>query len=152
MSPRRDIPEAHRALKTLFHALIDACGGLHAAAACTRVGPSQLANYYDMKTDQFAPIDVVADLERVVGQPLVTAELARRAGWHLVPDKDDAAGHLAQSIARLTRDASEACGAYVEAASDGNIDAGEAEGLERRLADVARVVGTARATLRKNRK
>jgi hypothetical protein len=151
MSPRRDVPAHLRALKALFRGLVELCGGFDAAAACTRVSRSQLHNYCDMASDQFAPIDVVADLERVAGEPLVTAELARRAGWHLAPDSADAAGPLAHSIARLTRDASEACGAYVEATSDGHIDPAEAEALERKLADVARVVGTARATLRRKR-
>lgn len=43
MSPRRDIPEAHRALKALFRVLLGRCGGLDAAAASVRVGRSKLA-------------------------------------------------------------------------------------------------------------
>lgn len=151
MSPRRDVPERHRSLKALFRALVSRCGGLDAAASCVRVGRSQLANYTDMNSDQFAPLDVVADLEHAAGEPLVTSELARRAGYHLAPASADAAGHLAQSIARLTREASDACGAYVEAASDGHICPAEAEELDRKLADVANVVGTARATLQRKR-
>lgn len=149
MSPRRDVPEHHRSLKTLFRALIGRCGGLDAAAACVRVNRSQLANYYDQHTDQFAPVDVVADLEQVAQVPLVTADLARRAGYLLVPLAAEGEGHLAQDMAQLGREMGEVFSAYAEGmANDGRMDAAEAEKVERELADVARIATRAIATLR----
>jgi hypothetical protein len=152
MSPRRDVSPDQRALKALFRALVDCCGGFDAAAACTRVKSSQLHNYTDMRSDQFAPVDVVADLERVAGEPLVTAELARRAGWLLMPLPAEGEGRLSQSIAHLARETGEACASFVEAmGNDGRIDPAEGERIERELADVARVVGQALAALKQAR-
>lgn len=152
MSPRRDVPAHLRALKALFRALVERCGGFDAAAACTRVSRSQLHNYTDMHSDQFAPVDVVADLEATAGEPLVTAELARRAGWLLMPLPVGGEGRLSQNIAQLARETGEACASFVEAiGNDGRIDPAEAERIERELADVARVVGQALATLRQVR-
>jgi hypothetical protein len=152
MSPRRDIPERDRGLKALFRALLTRCGGLDASASCVRVGRSQLANYTDMASDQFAPVDVVAELEAVAGEPLVTAELARRAGFLLIPVVADAEGHLAQDMAQLGREIGEAFAAYAEAmGNDGRLDAAEADRVERELADVARIATRALNTLRQAR-
>lgn len=149
MSPRREIPEAHRALKALFRVLLQRCGGLDAAAACVRVGRSQLANYTDMHSDQFAPVDVVAELEAVAGEPVVTADLARRAGCILLPVVDHAEGRLGQDMAQLGREVGEVFAAYAESLShDGQMDPAEAERVERELADVVRVATRALGSLR----
>ena len=150
MSPRRDIPLHHRSLKALTRVLVTACGGLDASAACVRVGRSQLANYHDMQSDQFAPVDVVAELEAVAGEPVVTAELARRAGCLLVPIPAEGDGLLAKDMAALCREFSEACGAYAEAmGDDGRVDVAEAERIARELGDVVRIASAALAHLRK---
>jgi hypothetical protein len=82
--------DTYRRLKRRTDQLIDACGGLVAASAETRAGKSSLANYADSRehgaaTNLWAPIDIVADLEKVAGEPLVTRELARLAGYDLLP-------------------------------------------------------------------
>jgi hypothetical protein len=152
MSPRRDIPQHHRSLKALFRVLVELCGGLDASAACVRVGRSQLHNYCDMFSDQFAPLDVVVVLEAVAGEPLVTAELARRAGCILVPLAADGEGKVAQDMAALGKEVGETFAAYGRAMSDdGQVDASEAEQLERELADVMRVASQALSNLRKAR-
>ncbi|MBS7789255.1 hypothetical protein KTR66_04580 [Roseococcus sp. SDR] len=118
-----------------------------------RVKHSQLANYYDMKCDQFVPVDVVADLEAVLGEPLVTADLARRAGCILLPVPSEGDGLLARHIARLADEASHVFSAYGHAiANDGKVDPSEAEKLERELADVVRVGTAALAHLRAARR
>ncbi len=152
MSPRRDIPQQHRSLKALFRVLIARCGGLDAAATCVRVGRSQLHNYCDMNSDQFAPIDVVAELEAVAGEPLVTADLARRAGCILLPVVGEGDGLLAQDMAAIAIEIGDTFEAYGRAmGNDGRVDAGEAEQLERELADVMRVTSRALNNLRKAR-
>lgn len=152
MSPRRDIPDHHRALKAMFRVLIGKCGGLDASAAVVRVGRSQLANYTDMHSDQFAPADVVADLEAVAGEPWVTSELARRGGFILLPAVPEGDGVLAKDMAALCREFSEACGAYADAMSnDGQVDMAEAERIARELGDVVRIASGALAHLRKAR-
>lgn len=152
MSPRRDIPEHHRSLKALFRVTVARCGGLDAAATCVRVGRSQLHNYCDMHSDQFAPVDVLAELEAVAGEPLVTADLARRAGFILVPMAAEGDGLLAQDMAALGKEVGETFAAFAHAmANDGAVDAAEAERVERELADVVRVASAALANLRRGR-
>jgi hypothetical protein len=82
--------DAYKRLKRRTDKLIEACGGLVTAAHETRAGKSSLANYADSRdhgaaANMWAPIDVIADLERAAGEPLVTRELARLAGYDLLP-------------------------------------------------------------------
>jgi hypothetical protein len=82
--------DTYKRLKRRTDQLIDACGGLVAAAEETRAGKSSLANYSDSRehgaaATLWAPIDVIADLEKAAGEPLVTKELARLAGYDLLP-------------------------------------------------------------------
>lgn len=149
MSPRRDIPEADRALKALTRVLLTRCGGLDASAACVRVGRSQLANYTDMASDQFAPIDVIVALEEVAGEPIVTGEMARRAKHILVPLPSEGEGQLAQDMAQEVGETFAAYGAAM--ANDGQVDAVEAARVERELADLVRVASRALHTLRRAR-
>ncbi len=82
--------DTYKRLKRRTDQLIDSCGGLVAASAETRAGKSSLANYADSRdhgaaANLWAPIDIIADLEKAAGEPLVTKELARLAGYELLP-------------------------------------------------------------------
>lgn len=82
--------DTYKRLKRRTDQLIDLCGGLVAAAEETRAGKSSLANYADSRegvvgSALWAPIDIIADLEKAAGEPLVTKELARLAGYELLP-------------------------------------------------------------------
>ncbi len=53
----------------------------------TRVREAQLSKYGSLGDDEnYMPLDVVADLERVLGDPMITAQLAALSGFRLVPD------------------------------------------------------------------
>lgn len=149
MNARRDIPQTMRALKTLFRAIVDRVGGCDAAAACSRPGRSQIASYYDMTSEAFAPVDVVADLEAAAMEPLITAELARRAGYALVPVDAQGSGELPSSMAAFGREVAEVFATYAEAMADGKLERCEAEHLQRQLLDVIRVANGSAALLRR---
>lgn len=151
MSPRRPIAAADRALKSLLRALIDRCGGFDAAATCVRVSRSQLHNYTAMDSDNFAPVDVVAALEAVAGEPLVTAELARRADHALVPLDLQGEGEIPCSIAAFGREVSEVFASYAGGMADGVLTDEEAADLERKLLDVKRVSDLSIAALRRRK-
>lgn len=110
-----------RALKTLFRCLVEEAGGLDAAATCVRVGRSRLAEYYALGGDAFAPVDVVARLEAIVGRPLVTAELARRAGCALEAMAAAAAGRIDVMLARVGAELGQVNAAYASALADGRV-------------------------------
>jgi len=83
LRPTNDIERS--ALKTVFRMLLKLAGGQEAAENFTR-GKHQTLNRYGNQNepDCHAPIDVIADLERVVGEPIVTKQLADMGGYLLV--------------------------------------------------------------------
>jgi len=147
MSECRDLSASERALKARFAILVKRCGGYVAAAEGCRVGSTQLNNYASMFHDQFAPLDVVADLEEIAGEPLVTAELAFRAGHILVPVDAPGEGQLAGTMARLGQEVGESFAAYGAAMADSRLSKREAERLARELAEVAAAAKAAIAVL-----
>lgn len=140
-----------RSLKTAFRALIQRVGGLDAAATVTRVRASQLAAYYDPhQPQQLMPADVVADLEHVAGEPLVTAQLARLAG-HLLLPMAAGPGSEARAIAAVFQEAGELGARWASAMEDGRLDDAELEGVQTELADLHRAAGAAMALLQARR-
>ena len=137
------ISPADMAFKSLALALIEAAGGLHAAAAATRVGKTSLGNYQHRFVDQFMPVDVVARLEALAPEPLITAELARRAGYVLVPVAPALGGALHIEMARLGAKVGVVFSAYAEALRDGRVTPAEAAEMARELGDVIRVATAA---------
>lgn len=141
--------DPNRGLKVLTRELLDRAGGLDAAAVCVRVKKTSLSNYANVhQPEAFAPIDVVARLEEVAGEPLVTAELARRAGHALVQVEAVHEGELAELLARVGAGSGAVFATYAEHLSDdGVIDAEEKADIGRRLADLHRAVSLAMAHL-----
>lgn len=106
MSPEK------QALKLAFGRLVRAAGGQEAAVGFTRFARHQafsdFASAQPEHDARFAPIDAVADLEAVTcgaaGHPIVTRQLARQAGFALVPlpraraCEADFAVHLARVV------------------------------------------------------
>ena len=79
-------------LKQATRQLVKACGGLEAAAAVTRVGHSELSRYYDPREKLHIPADIIADLERDCGRPILTQTLASLIGFELVQLPQTASG------------------------------------------------------------
>lgn len=147
MNVRRETPREKRAYKTLFRVLVEDLGGLEAAAACCRVGRSQLADYYALGSEAFAPIDVVADLEEARGEPVVTAELARQRGYSLLPIEARGDGELNEGVAKLGREMNEVFVSFVEAEADGKQTIDEIDIQIREHQDVVRQANANIATL-----
>ncbi|WP_372918705.1 hypothetical protein [Sandarakinorhabdus sp.] len=136
------------ALKTAVKLLLaDVGGGVAAASAC-RVGPPQLSDYANREhPDRGMPIDVVAALEAVGGQPRVTAALAALAGYALRPVTPIAVGDVPALLARVGEAAG---GVFAEAAralADGRISAGERPGLLHKLRELERAAAVAISAL-----
>lgn len=114
-------------LKAAVRDLIAAAGGNVRAARVSRADNARLSRYGSVSESTHAPIDVIADLEQEVGEPIVTRILADLAGYDLVPKAAAAPGgaafirHLgdvAQSSGRLLSDLG-------EAVADGTVTAAE---------------------------
>src|SRR4051794_12231853 len=77
------------AIKAATSEMIKGCGGLEASASFCRVGKSALGEYQSInKSECFAPLDVVLDLEPLArardGWPHVTTALCRAMGGTFV--------------------------------------------------------------------
>lgn len=140
MTPIREPAPEARPFKTLTRALIERLGGLDAAAATVRLGRSRLADCQHLHTDVVLPVDVVAKLEAVAGEPLITAELARRAGCVLVPVEPLAEGEDAELMAHIGRETGEAFAAYAEGMRDGRLCPEDRAKVARELGDLHRRV------------
>ena len=136
-----------RGLKTGFRALVQASGGLEASAAATRVAKTVLALGYDQAAlDRFPAIDVVADLERASGEPIVTHLLAAMQGYALVR-VEPVSGCALRAIASVGERSSEVFAAFGRAIADGAITQEERAVLHRELLDLVAAATEAAAML-----
>ena len=143
--PRHD----YLAIKAATRRLIETAGGQNAAAAATRVGHTSLSRYGhpDAPAD-FAPVDVIADLEAECGVPIVTRELASLAGFALTPvSAKQLDSHTA--IAGIARESGELLGALAEALRDQHISPVEAAMLTEKLDSLEALVASMKAQVRK---
>ena len=111
--------------------LIRRAGGLALAASRCRVSKSTLARYASTNPDDaecFVPIDVVTDLERYAGAPLVTAELCLLAGGAFVahPVMPPCRQDLLVQLAAQAREQSDLTTAICLAVADGVVSRDEA--------------------------
>lgn len=103
-------------LKSAFRRLIKHCGGYEAASEATRVAYQTLQKYASSEHPEiFAPADVVADLEAVADNPIVSEVLARLNGFVLVRAGGAETG---QQLATAKQDATAKCGAAIAALNE----------------------------------
>jgi hypothetical protein len=76
---------AYLRLKAVSRRLTDAAGGPVPAARITRIDAPRLSRCGSNFEAMFLPLDVISDLEVDTGEPIVSRELARQAGFVLVP-------------------------------------------------------------------
>ena len=139
--------EERRALKTGFRVLVQRSGGLEAAAAATRVNKTHLAAGYDqVALDRFPALDVVADLERAAGVPVVTKLLAAMHGLALV-HVEPISGCAISAMASVGQNSSEVFAAFGRALADGVITQAERAVLRQEMLDLVAVATEAAAIL-----
>jgi hypothetical protein len=85
MMARRYPEDVYQTLKAAYRRLIELAGGLEAAAGITRINKTTLGVCAQPGKDFHLPGDVIIDLEKEVGEPLVTRFLAMKAGYELLP-------------------------------------------------------------------
>lgn len=147
--PQRDYDR----LKDATAELVEAAGGPKLAASVTRADPARLSRYGNRHEAMFAAIDMIADLEAEVGQPIVTRVLAELSGYQLVPSKSSAADpeHLARHLGEVANAAAGVLGAVGESVADGNVTGRELDTIEQRAADLEREAAELRADARRAR-
>jgi hypothetical protein len=122
--------------KRAFREIVRGVGGLEAAEGFCRVKKTSLARYYDETCDDFAPIDVVADLEPLArnrpGWPHLLHHRANQMGFMLL-ELPQAKAPDCNALRAELRDAMEKSNrlhiAMMEALADGKVTCDEADGL-----------------------
>ena len=136
---------AQLSLKGAARRLTSGLGGLDGAAACCNRKRSVIADYGNINAASHMPIDVVADLEAALGQPVVTRALAFIAGFELVPLALDAAAvDPVRAAARFSADVGKFAAAALQAEADGQLSTQEIDGL---ITDAHTIVQRALQTL-----
>jgi len=139
--------EERRALKTGFRVLVQHAGGLEAAAAASRLNKTHLAaSYEQVEINRFPALDVVADLERAAGAPVVTKLLAGMHGLALV-HVEPINGCAISAIASVGEKASKFFADFARAMGDGVITESERLKLLQEMLDVVAVATEAAAIL-----
>jgi hypothetical protein len=117
------------ALKTASRALVTMLGGLEAAALVCRYNAPALSEACSLhRTDRSLPLDVVADLERAAGQPVVTRVMARLQRQALVPMLNPGTAE-ARAIAALFRQFGAVSETYAAAMEDAVLSPAERQAL-----------------------
>lgn len=106
--PRLADDAERRRLKSATEQAVKLCGGADFESR-TRVKKAALSKYGGIsEPDNFIPLDIILELDRHNGAPLITSALARMLGFRLVPDNEAEEDSLrladAQAIAKETGD------------------------------------------------
>lgn len=99
-------------------------------APSTRVREAQLSKYGNVHDDEnFMPLDVVADLERALGTPVITEQLARLSGFRLVADEAAGAAPSLSDVSAVADSKGRLLAALITALVDGHVDQHETREL-----------------------
>lgn len=129
--------------KKLARRLVEAVGGVEAAASFCRVGKSQLSDFGNENLLSFMPADVIDDLEALVADPLYTRWQARERGFAMVPlpDPHAPATRWSRFVAALGKEGGDLiAGICTDLDDDNDVTPAEAR---RRLGDAGELVRVA---------
>lgn len=103
----------------------------------TRVDEGALSKYKGAAyPDAFMPIDVVLDLERDLGAPLITEALAALQGYRLVPIDADAAQPVGLGdLAEVSKEGGDVVQKLAAAMADGALDSHERREISAEIAE-----------------
>ena len=127
--PKADRPtteDEQKALKHVTRRCLKAAGGGNGVEALMRVDASKLSDYHSIgNMGSFMPVDVVADLERLVEYPLITEHLAQMQGYRLVPDTSDADQPDMDDVSDLSDAQGRLLSMLIKAGADGHFSLSE---------------------------
>lgn len=113
--------EERRDLKATVGRLLRQVGASNVAKE-SRVGEAHLSRYASQREKEFMPLDVVADVERMAGYPLVTEFMAQMSGFRLVQNESEADVPDMEDVGRLADTKGKLLSALITSFLDGKID------------------------------
>lgn len=136
--PRKSTDAERLELKAATRRALDLAGKANAFALVTRVEAPALSKYGSpAEPGAFMPIDVMLDLARDVGAPVILEELAAILGYRLVPLDDAGQGEpvTLADIAAAAREAGDVTQTAMTALADGEIDGHERRELRQQIGE-----------------
>ena len=108
-------------IKAAVRRALNLAGGGECFSHATRVDAPRLCRYASQNDPQHMPVDVVLELDREAGSPVIVGQLAALLGYQLVHSKSDPRPVDGALAARLARETSEVTITLIEALNDGAI-------------------------------
>nr|WP_321482831.1 phage regulatory CII family protein [uncultured Cohaesibacter sp.] len=135
--------EDYMRLRGKARELVKMVGGIECASAATRVNQAQLARYGQPHGSDWMAIDVVADLEKDISEPVVSRALVQALGYELVKLPEGRwEGDINQQLAAMLKEMGDVVQKIGQAlADDGCISQDEARQLclRKEIADLLQV-------------
>ncbi|SNY94095.1 hypothetical protein SAMN04515647_4418 [Cohaesibacter sp. ES.047] len=131
-------------LRHRCRALIKTCGGIECAADLSRVSQAHIGRYGAPDGRDWMPADVIADLEKDIGEPVVSRALVQALGFEVVKLPDGRwDGDINQQLAAMFKEVGEVTHHIGEClADDGEITPDEcrAHRLRKEIDDALQVL------------
>lgn len=147
----RKLPEVeYNAIKAATRKLVEMNGGQEPAADATRVSHQHVQRYASTSDPSFMPADIIADLERVCGAPVLTERLARLQGYVLqrIPQAGNSTdGNWVEMLTAFVREGSDVEIGLAEASADGEVDEDEAAALIGEIHEAQKVLSRMESAL-----
>lgn len=145
MTKARQHPiEIYKRLGRRQRELITECGGIKCAAELTRVEQAHIGRFHNRNAAEQMPVDVVADLEKDAGEPIVSRALVQLLGYEVVKLPEGRwEGDINQQLAAMFKEVGEVTQKIGQAlADDGCVSRSEALQLRLRkeIADALQVL------------
>lgn len=124
------------ALKTACRAAVHVCGPAKQIAAMSRISEGRISICINRETEDFLPLDVALEIDRLAGAPLIVEAMARMLGYRLVADETEApkAGFTHKDLLALQARVSDLVRKGDGALDDGRIDQLEERELHQEIA------------------
>lgn len=136
-------------LKSASRRVVTAAGGQQSAACITRVVQQNMSRYGGPNEPQFMPVDVVADLETDIGDPIITRVLADLAGYSLVKKREgNNQKPFIQHLSEVTREQSDVVSALADALKDGEVSPDEAQDILKEIEEAEQKLASLKTHLK----
>jgi len=141
------------ALKNAMRRACDQTGTLDEIAQHTRIGKASLHRCYSIAKaaadEQFCPLDVAADIDRLAGAPINLRALANMEGYEIVARAPSLATDTpAAHLAHIAREVGDVVASLAAAVADNNVTPREARALLKEAAEAETALLDLCATLR----
>lgn len=136
--PRLSTEQERRQIKIRTHQSMEQAGGPEFFAPVTPVNKAQLSKYGSLsEPDCFIRADVMLELDRQIGAPLMVGTLAAMLGYKLVPAEAEAQGEDVgfSDLSAIVGETGDVVKLLVEVLADGKIDASERRQLAKEVTE-----------------